>query len=195
VSEIPASSERLNRGRSALLVVDMQGRILAAIENRARPTWNIRRLIDGAGLFDVPVSVTEQYPERLGGTTEELTDNVSPALPPALPKRRFSCLECGELVDEWREAGRFQIVVCGIETHVCVQQTVLDLLSESFQVQVVADAVTARGQMDHDISLRRMESAGATLTTTEAALFEWCGDSRDPQFKKLSALIQEPPPE
>lgn len=168
----------------------MQSRILAAIPTRVRVTWNLRRLIDAAGLFDVPVAVTEQYPERLGETTSELTAN----LPPALPKRRFSCLECAELAEQWRDQSRFQIVVAGIETHVCVQQTVLDLLSEGFQVHLVVDAVAARGAIDHDTAIRRMEGSGATLTTTEAALFEWCEDSRDRNFKQLSALVRETPP-
>lgn len=187
MSDDRPSPERLHRDRSALLVVDMQSRILELIPDHDRATWNVRRLIDAAGLFQVPVSVTEQYPERLGGTADSLTGRLGDPL----PKRRFSCLERGELADGWRDQRRPQVVVSGIETHVCVLQTVLDLLSEGFQVHVVADAVAARGQLDHDIALRRMESSGATLTTTEAAMFEWCGDSRDPQFKAVSALIRE----
>jgi nicotinamidase-related amidase len=185
------SPELLNRDDSALLVVDVQEKLLPLIPGSGRMVWNIRRLIDGAKLLGVPVAATEQYPQGLGPTTRVLAERLG-----MIPgKLEFSCGECGEIFAAWRDKGIWKILVCGIETHVCVGQTVHDLLGEGFRVFVAADAVAARGQVDHEIALRRMDSSGATLTTTEAALFEWCGRAGSPEFKQISQLVREKPPE
>ncbi len=187
---IPRSPELMNRDDTALLVVDMQARLLPLIAGHQRLIWNIRRLIDGAKILGLPVAATEQYPQGLGPTTPELAARLGPI--PA--KVAFSCGECGEVFAGLRDRGIWKILVCGIETHVCVGQTVHDLLGDGFRVYVAADAVAARGVLDHDIALRRMDSAGATLTTTEAALFEWCGQAGSPEFKQISQLVRESPP-
>jgi nicotinamidase-related amidase len=184
------SPELMNRDDSALLVVDMQARLLPLIAEHKRVTWNVGRLIDGAKILGVPIAATEQYPQGLGPTAPELAERLG-----AIPaKLAFSCGECADIFTGWRDQGIWKILVCGIETHVCVGQTVHDLLGEGFRVYVAADAVAARGHIDHDIALRRMDSAGATLTTTEAALFEWCGRAGSPEFKQLSQLIKQPMP-
>lgn len=187
---LPRSPELMNRDDAALLVVDMQAKLLPLIAGSSRVVWNVRRLIDGAKILGVPVAATEQYPQGLGPTTPELAERLGPI--PA--KLAFSCCECGELFARWRDEGRWKVLVCGIETHVCVGQTVHDLLAEGFRVYVAADAVAARGAIDHEIALRRMDSAGATLTTTEAALFEWCAAAGTPEFKQISQLVREQPP-
>ncbi len=189
-SEILRSPELMNRDDTALLVVDMQARLLPLIGGHARLIWNVRRLIEGARVLGVHVAATEQYPKGLGPTTPELAALLGPV--PA--KLAFSCGECGELIAGIRDRGIWKILVCGIETHVCVGQTVHDLLGDGFRVYVAADAVAARGPLDHKIALRRMDSAGATLTTTEAALFEWCGRAGSPEFKEISRLVREAPP-
>src|SRR5262245_35296978 len=184
------SPELMNRDDAALLVVDMQAKLLPLIAGHQRVIWNCRRLIDGAKILGVSTAATEQYPQGLGPTTEELSQRLGPV--PA--KLAFSCGECGEIFSAWRDKGIWKILVCGIETHVCVGQTVHDLLAEGFRVYVAADAVGARGAVDHEIALRRMDSNGATLTTTEAALFEWCGRAGSPEFKQISQLVRETPP-
>ena len=184
------SPELMNRDDSALLVVDVQGKLITMIPGHQRLVWNCRRLIDGAKILGVPVAATEQYPQGLGPTTPELAERLGPI--PA--KLAFSCGECGEIFSAWRDKGIWKVLVCGIETHVCVGQTVHDLMAEGFRVYVAADAVGARGAIDHEIGLRRMDSAGATLTTTEAALFEWCGRAGSPEFKQISQLVRENPP-
>lgn len=181
------SPELMNRDDAALLVVDVQAKLLPLIPGNARLIWNIRRLIDGAKILSVPTAATEQYPQGLGPTTPEL----APLLGTIPAKTAFSCAECAEIFTTWRDRGIWKILVCGIETHVCVGQTVHDLLGEGFRVYVAADAVAARGQLDHDIALRRMDSSGATLTTTEAALFEWCARAGSPEFKQISQLVRE----
>jgi nicotinamidase-related amidase len=185
------SPELMNRDDSALLVVDMQAKLLPFIPGSGKLIWNIRRLIDGAKVLGVHVAATEQYPQGLGPTTPELSQHFGTI--PA--KLAFSCGECGEIFTGWRDRGIWKILVCGIETHVCVGQTVHDLLGEGFRVYVAVDAVGARGAIDHEVALRRMDSSGATLTTTEAALFEWCGRAGSPEFKQISQLVKEAAPE
>jgi nicotinamidase-related amidase len=180
----------MSRHDTALLVVDVQEKLLPLIPGRERLTWNIRRLIDGAKILGLSVLATEQYPQGLGPTIAELRSRLTDV--PA--KTMFSCRECGALWEPLRASGVYKLLICGIETHVCIQQTVIDLLGEGFRVYIAADAVGARGALDHEIALRRMDSVGAVLTTTEAALFEWCEVAGTPEFKQISALMRETPP-
>ena len=189
-NSIPRSPELMSRDDTALLVVDMQQRLLPSIHDHLRLAWNVRRLIDGARILDLPIAGTEQYPQGLGPTVAELAERLDPL--PA--KLTFSCAGCPGVFTAFHDAQRHKVMVVGIETHVCVQQTVLDLLSESFSVYVAVDAVGSRHQIDHATALRRMESSGATLTTTEAALFEWCEVAGTPEFKQISSLVRETPP-
>ena len=189
-SEIRAgrSPELLSRHDSTLLVVDVQEKLVPAIHGASRMIWNIRRLIDAAQLLGVPCLATEQYPEGLGPTVHDLAQR----LPDRPTKQRFSC--CGsELMKGWTQKDIYKVVVAGIETHVCVLQTVLDLLSAGFRAYVVADATAARHAIDYEIALRRMEASGATLTTTEGVIFEWCETSAAPEFKQISQLVREKP--
>jgi nicotinamidase-related amidase len=180
----------MNPGDTALLVIDVQERLLSAIASSQRLVWNIRRLLDGAKVLGVSCAATEQYPEKLGHTMPELAQRLGP-----IPdKLSFSCGTCGEILDQWRKDLRHRVLVCGIETHVCVLQTVLDLLADGFNVYVAVDAVGSRNWLDHDVALRRMESRGATLTTVESALFEWCAVAGTPEFKQISALAKETVP-
>ncbi|WP_425617094.1 isochorismatase family protein [Anatilimnocola sp. NA78] len=181
------SLELMNVGDTGLLVVDMQEKLLKLIAGHERVTWNCRRLIDGAKLLGVPVAGTEQYPQGLGPTTSVLAERIGPM--PA--KKIFSSRECAEIFYRWRDAGIYKVLVCGIEAHVCVQQTVLDLLSEGFRTYVAVDAIGSRATLDAEIAIRRLDASGATLTTTEAALFEWCETAANPQFKVISALVKE----
>ena len=149
-AKLPRSPELMSRGDSALLVVDVQGKLVSLIDGYQRIVWNIRRLIDGAGVLGVPVAATEQYPKGLGPTTPELTAAPAPALAtfgPVRSKMAFSCGECGEIFDRFRSGGRSKILVAGIEAHVCVQQTVFDLLADGFRVYLAADAVGSRADI------------------------------------------------
>jgi nicotinamidase-related amidase len=183
------SPELLASENSLLLVVDVQEKLLPTIAGGPRLVWNIQRLIKAATALSVPVITSEQYPKGLGPTVSELRDTS-----PVFEKRAFSCGSCEELQRHVQESGRFQLVVVGMETHVCILQTVLDLLAQGYRVHVPADAVAARGTLDHDVALRRIEAAGGTITTTEGAMFEWCHTSDRPEFKFISSLIREVPP-
>ena len=188
---LPRSPELMNRSDTALLVVDVQGKLVTLIPGHEYLVWNISRLIDGAKILGLPVLATEQYPKGLGPTTPELAAKLGTI--PA--KLAFSCGECGELFEELGKQGIHRILVCGIEAHVCVQQTVHDLLAAGFRVYLAVDAIGSRGRLDYETALRRMDSAGATLTTVEAALFEWCDVAGTSEFKQISNLVKQPPPE
>ena len=178
----------MSRGDTALLVVDVQERLAAAIPQIARIVWNIGRLIDGAKILGLPVVGTEQYPKGLGPTVSELAGRLG-----AVPEKlAFSCGGCPELFEGLAGRGIHKILICGLEAHVCVQQSVLDLLADGWRVYVAADAVGSRFEEDCRIALGRVDSSGATLTTTEAALFEWCGAAGTPEFKEISRLVREP---
>ncbi|QEG41908.1 hydrolase [Roseimaritima ulvae] len=180
------SSRLLDAEHSGLLIVDVQQRLLPLVRGHERVQRNIQRLLAAAELLSVDVVVTEQYPERLGGTVPELG-----TLPrPALPKRAFSAAACEGVGQAFREAQLRQIVVVGIETHVCVLQTALDLLAAGWDVFVVVDAVSARGELDHDVALDRLRDEGVSLTTTESCLFEWTTTSTHEHFKAISALVK-----
>ncbi len=189
---LPRSPELMSRHDTAVLVVDVQERLIPLIPGYRRLVWNIRRLLDGAEKLGLPALATEQYPRGLGHTVAELAARLPT---PIAEKSCFSCRECGELFAGLTERGIDKILVTGIEAHVCVQQTVHDLLAQGFRVYVAVDAVGSRFALDKEIALRRLENIGATLTTTEAALFEWCEFSGTPEFKAMSNLVKEAAPE
>lgn len=177
----------MDRDNSALLVVDVQERLLTAQPRSDLVVWNARRLVDGAKALGVTLAATEQVPEKLGPTVSTLAER----LPKPLAKQAFSAAACEGLVEAWYEAGVRHVVLTGIETHVCVAQTALDLLSAGFEPKVAVDAVGSRFAVDHETALRRLDASGVTLTTTEAVLFEWCETAGDPAFRTISALAKE----
>ena len=188
--EKPVSLSRspllMDRQDTGLLVVDVQEKLIGTILGHQSLVWNISRLLRGAQQLQIPVFATEQYPHGLGATVPELAKFLG-----GIPEKlTFSCAGCPDLFAPWQEAGIFKILVAGIESHVCIQQTVLDLLANGFQVYVAVDAVSARGQLDHEVALQRMEASGAT----EAALFEWCQIAGTPEFKEISRLVREVAP-
>ncbi|MBM3999850.1 MAG: hydrolase [Planctomycetes bacterium] len=185
------SPELASRRDSGLLVVDMQQKLLPAIPHADRLVWNIGRLLDGAAALDVPAHGTEQYPAGLGPTVPLLAAR----LPSLSEKRRFSCCGCDAMPSDWPARGIHRMIVAGIEAHVCVLQTVADLLAEGYRVYVVADAIASRSPRDAEIALRRMDAYGASLVTTEMILFEWCETAAAPEFKTISRLVREPGPE
>jgi nicotinamidase-related amidase len=185
------SPELMNPQDTALVVVDVQEKLMPLISGARAIIWNLRRLIDGAEATGVKVLATEQYPQGLGPTVSELAGRLG-----TIPsKASFSCGGCEPFAQSLQASGASKVLVSGIEAHVCVQQTVLDLLANGYRVYVPVDAVGSRYAVDFETGLKRMESAGATLTTTEAALFEWCQMSGTGVFKKISALVREKPPE
>lgn len=187
---LPRSPELMLAGDTALLVVNVQEKLVPAIADHARVVWNIRRLIDGATILGLPVAATEQYPQGLGPTVPGLASR----LPARAAKLTFSCGGCPGIFADFRGRDISKLLICGIEAHVCVAQTVLDLLADGWPTFVAVDAVGSRFEIDYRTVLGRMDSAGATLTTTEAALFEWCQAAGTAAFKEISRLAREPGP-
>lgn len=170
------------------MIVDVQEKLMPAIPVADQLIANCRKLIEGARILGLPIAATEQYPKGLGKTVPALAEHLG-----ELPEKvRFSCAE----VLNWQPAAmeadaRDQIIVAGIEAHVCVLQTVLDLLAVGFRVYVPADAVASRKKLDWKIALGRMANHGAILTTTESVLFECCETAAAPEFKAISRLVKE----
>ena len=189
-TELPRSPELMGREDSALLVIDVQEKLVEILPDRKRIVWNIRRLLDAAKTLGVAIAGTEQYPDRLSPTVPEIKERIGVAP----DKLCFSASVCGDIFERWKKDGRYRVLICGIETHVCVLQTALDLTAAGFETYVAVDAVGARYSVDHDTALRRMESAGVILSTTETAFFEWCRTAEAPEFKSISALAKEKPP-
>lgn len=184
---LPKRSDRLlDRNRSMLLVVDLQSKLLPAIPAQATIAWNATRLLAGANALGVPYWVTEQYPEKLGSTIPLAETPIA-----ASSKRMFSCRECSEPLADFRKRGMQQVIICGIETHVCVLQTALDLLADGWQVFIVVDATGSRMQIDQETALSRMAAEEVVLTTTESVLFEWCETSSALEFRTISSLVKE----
>src|SRR5260370_13884454 len=177
----------MSAGDTGLLVIDMQEKLLPKILQAERLVRNIAFLIDGARLLDMPVQATEQYPRGLGPTVPELAKR----LPERREKVGFSCCAVPSIADNFQRAARPRVVLAGIESHVCVLHTALDLLALDFRVYIPVDAVSARYAIDHETALRRLKSAAAVLTTAEACLFEWLGASDQPKVKAATTLLQE----
>jgi nicotinamidase-related amidase len=178
---------QMSAADTGLLVIDMQEKLVPVIFDSASLVRNIAFLIDAARLLEMTVQATEQYPRGLGGTVAELAGR----LPHRPDKTAFSCCAIPEVVKNFHLAARPKIVLAGIETHVCVLNTALDLLADDFRVYIPVDAVGSRYRLDHDIALRRLEQAGAILTTAEGCAFEWVGGAGHPQFKAISRLVQD----
>lgn len=182
------SPELLSRRNARLLIVDVQEKLMPAIPVADQLVSHCKKLIEGAKALGIPIAGTEQYPKGLGKTVPALAGHLG-----AMPEKvRFSCAEALG----WQPAAmdlerRDQIIVAGIEAHVCVLQTVLDLLAIGFRVYVPADAVASRKKLDWKIALGRMASLGAVITTTESVLFECCETAAAPEFKTISRLVKD----
>ena len=182
--------QRLSPENSLLAIIDVQERLLPAIQNPPQIVFNVRRLLEGAKLLGIPVVVTEQYPQGLGHTVKELTPHITDQTA-VLSKKSFSIYGDESIRTAIDSHQRTQIILCGMETHVCVLQSAFDLLRAGQEVYVVVDAVSSRFIADHETALRRFETVGITLTTTESLLFEWCRSAEHPQFKEFSRLAKE----
>jgi nicotinamidase-related amidase len=183
-----AHPTKMSAADTGLLVIDVQEKLLPLIRGADLLVKNIGFLIDGAKLLGLPVQATEQYPKGLGKTAAELAVKL-PTAPPE--KVAFSCCAIPAVVEGFRRQARPKLLLAGIEAHVCVLQTALDLLAQDFRVYIAADAVGSRYALDHEFALRRLEQAGCIITTSETAVFEWTGGADHPQFRAMSKLVQE----
>ena len=172
---------------AVLVFIDVQGKLSERVDSSEALFGNLRRLLAGMKALNVPVIVTEQIPEKLGPTREEFQEFIAES---PISKSSFGC--CGEpaFFQPLEKTGRKQIILCGIETHVCVYQTAVELLEAGYEVSVVTDAVSSRDPANKTLALRRMESEGVKLTGTEMLLFELLGDATDPAFKSVLTIVK-----
>ena len=177
----------LNRKHTALLLIDIQVRIINVMRKHDKLVENVVKLIKGAKILDIPIYHTEQYPKGLGTTVAEIKSELNEE---AIQKLTFSCYGAENLFDRLKNNNIKQIIVCGIESHVCVQQTVLDLIANGFQVNLPVNAVSSRYKIDYETAINRMEKSGAEITTVESILFELLEISGTNEFKSISSLIK-----
>jgi nicotinamidase-related amidase len=171
-----------------LLVIDVQERLMPLMTQSEHLIWNVGRLLDAAAILGMEVWATEQYPQGLGPSVPPLSHR----LPPPKEKLMFSCREClPAWTNDISESKDSKILLAGIETHICVQQTAFDFLDQGYRVYLAIDAVGSRFSSDHEVALRRLESAGVQLTTTESAIFEWCEVAGTAEFKQISRLATQ----
>lgn len=182
------NSKILRRESTALLIIDIQERILTAMHNPDMVIENTLKLIKGFKVLNLPIFYTEQYPKGLGSTASKLLDELHGLN--SIQKMSFSCFGADSLFERLIANKISQVVAVGIESHVCVQQTVLDLLANNFQVNVPADAVSSRREFDYNISLKRLIKNKAEVTTTESVLFELLGVCGTEEFKEISRIVK-----
>jgi nicotinamidase-related amidase len=177
---------KLDPERTTLIVVDVQEGFRKAVPDFEKVAKATATLIEGAEAIRIPVVVTEQYPKGLGETVPEVAEHLPEGMEP-IEKVCFSAAEA----EGFDLGGRDQALVCGIETHVCVNQTALDLLGSGVEVHIAADAVGSRFEENKRVGLHKMERAGAELTSVETALFELLGRAGTDEFKRVQKLVLE----
>jgi isochorismate hydrolase len=178
----------LNAINTLLVVVDVQGKLAHLMHNRESLFKNLKTAIQGARVLELPILLTEQYPQGMGPTIPEIASVLDGVMP--IAKTSFSCCGSEAFMAALDQIGRYQILLAGIEAHVCVQQTALDLMENGYEVQVLADAVSSREPENRELAFKRMRHAGAAITSTEAALFEILRRSDVAAFKQVLALVK-----
>lgn len=181
----------LHPDHSALVVVDVQERFRAAIDGFDDMLVNVERLVRTFRILNLPILVTEQYPRGLGHTVPELLAAIGDLGDGTIPeKTAFSSMGCAGVPERLQQSGAETVVVCGIETHVCVNQTVHDLLAAGYAVHLPVDAVSSRRPSDRRAAIERLVCAGAVRSTAEMAAFELLRDAQHPSFKDVQALYK-----
>ena len=177
---------RVKRGDCVLVVVDVQERLIDTIAEHEPMVQNIKALIKAATVLQLPKLSTEQ--QKLGDTVSELRPLLTD---PPTQKLCFSCCDSAEFMFKLNSTGRKTVIVCGIETHICVMQTVLDLLTAHRRILVVKDATSSHNLIDRETALHRMESSGAEITTAEAIIYELTEKAGTDDFKRILDIVKE----
>ena len=173
---------------SCLIVIDMQERLVPAMQAPARTIRNARILVTAAKRLEIPALLTEQYPKGLGPTVSDLAKAADGL--PVLEKMHFSCMEDETFADTFRSLGRRQAVIAGMEAHICVMQTAANLMEDDYEVFVVTDATSSRTLESEKACLDRLNACGAGIVTTEMVVFEWLGQAGTDAFKELLPLVK-----
>lgn len=172
-----------------LMVVDIQERLLPSIHDHERVNRQAVKLIEGAKILGVPIVWTEQYKKGLGESTSEIRDAIGDAAKP-LEKMTFGCLADEGIAAEVKRQNRKSVILCGIETHICVMQTAFSALDEGLTVALAEDAVSSRRASDHETGVARMRAAGVVPATVEMLFMEWMGIAGTDTFKQMLPLLK-----
>lgn len=178
----------MERTSAAVVLIDLQERLVCAMSRRQEVLANARFLAEAAALLGMPVIVTRQYPRGLGDTVAEI--GTLPAASEPVDKLTFDCMGEPQFRHRIEALGRRQIVLAGMETHICVAQTALGLLDAGYQPIVAADAVCSRFDRDHDVAIERLRGAGAIVTTAESVVYEALGCADTPEFRAVLPLVK-----
>lgn len=189
---------KLKKEDAVLVGIDFQERLMPAMRDREEVEEASIKLVKGCRIMDVPVIMTQQYTKGLGATIADmenalmapLSEDVGEAEFIPVEKTSFSAMGEPDFVERLKALKRKTVIIAGVEAHVCVQQTVIDLIESGYTVFVACDCISSRNKADKKHSQRRMESAGAINTTMESILFELCGGAKQPGFKQISALVK-----
>lgn len=178
----------LNVNDTMLILIDAQGKLYNAMSNKEDLHKNLQRLVEGLNVLNVPIVVTEQNPNGLGPSMEELVALLPEYKP--LDKKCFSCCQAPAIMEAVKNVGRPYILLAGIEMHVCVYQTCAELLEMGYKVEIVADAVSSRSEFNKNVGLQKCMQLGATITCVETALFELLRTAEHENFKAISKIIR-----
>lgn len=189
---------KINKEDAVLVGIDFQERLMPAMKNSDELEQAVIKLVKGCRIMEVPVIMTQQYTKGLGPTTAPIATALTESLGESLPevtfepieKTSFSAMKEPAFVEALEKTGRKTVIIGGIEAHICVQQTVIDLLENGYSVFVVNDCVSSRSNTDKKYSQRRMGESGAMGTTYESVLFELCGGAKEAGFKQISNLVK-----
>ena len=178
----------MNKEDTLFVVIDFQEKLMPVMHNREILEDKVCRLASGMKKLDIPNIVTQQYTKGIGETIPSIAEAIGTFTP--VDKTSFSCMGNEEFVARLEAASRDEIVICGIEAHICLQQTVIELLAKGYRVYVPVDCTSSRSEHDRIWALDRMSNAGAITTTYESILYELVGDARDENFKAISKIVK-----
>lgn len=188
MGETKRKVKRLKKDEALLMVIDFQERLMPAMYEKEALEDKVVRLIRGARVMELPILVSQQYTRGLGPTIPSVSEALGEFTP--RDKTTFSIMQDEQLAQDLKATKRKTVILAGIESHICVEQSALDLLEEGYQVFICGDCVSSRKPGDIRMAQSRMEEAGAVYTSMEAALFELCGGAKQPGFKEISAIIK-----
>jgi len=179
----------LNIETTALAVIDVQGKLVSMMHDHEQVVNRISHFIKASEVFSLPILWSEQAPEKIGETIEPIKTLLYPMIKP-VHKHSFSCYACPEYLDLLKKTNRPQILITGIETHVCVYQTARDLKAHGYEVHLVADAISSRHETDTHFAIERMRQEGITITTAEMAVCELLKTADSPKFKEIMKFLK-----
>ncbi len=184
---LKSKKRNIEPGNTALLLIDIQEKLVKVIPNDKTLIFNLKKLVDACSLLGVSIYITEQNPEKLGSTIASIVPKVKYK---SYTKSCFSCINCKNLIKDLRRNKIENILLCGLESHICVLQSSIDLIENNFNIYIISDGIKSRSNFDHEVSIKRLRDSGAIISSTETAIFEICKTSENEHFKSISQIIK-----